>query len=297
MMINFKPITLSDKDLYEKYLKHSAPRGCNFSFANIYFWGKQNLAEEQGCMLTFSQFGEHFIYPYPLGSGDKKRAIEAIIEDARERNIPCRFSGLLKAECEELEAMFPDKFIFKANRDADDYVYDINDLADLKGKKYHGKRNHLNRFYAAHPNFTVEPINDDNVEAVRAMAAEWFLHREVPEGDSFTLEKQALEKAFKDYKKLGLETLVLKEDGKILAFTMASRMTNDMFDVHFEKALIDLEGGYTAINCEFAKYIRTKYPEIKFLNREEDMGLEGLRRAKLSYHPHHMIEKRSAVLK
>lgn len=296
-MIEFKPITLSDKTLYEKYLMQSKPRGCNFSFANVYFWGKQQIAEANGCMLTFSQFGKHFIYPYPFGNGDKKAAIEAVIKDANEREIPCRFSGLLENECKELEAMFPDKFEFRPNRDADDYVYDINDLADLKGKKYHGKRNHLNRFYAAHEGFIAEPINDGNIEAVKAMAAEWFLHREVPEGDSFTLEKQALEKAFKDYKKLELETLVLKEDDKILAFTMASRITADMFDVHFEKALIDLEGGYTAINCEFAKYIRTKYPEIKYLNREEDMGLEGLRRAKLSYHPHHMIEKISAVLK
>ncbi len=296
-MINFKPIKLSHKALYEKYLSSSAPRGCNFSFANVYFWGKQQIAESYGCMLTFSQFGKYFIYPYPLGNGDKKAAIEAIIEDAKARNIPCRFSGLLKPECEELEAIMPDRFIFKTNRDADDYVYDINDLADLKGKKYHGKRNHLNRFYAAHQNFVTEPLNENNIEAVKAMAKNWFSHREVPEGDSFTLEKEALEKAFNNYKELGLETLVLKEYDKILAFTMASRVSEDTFDVHFEKALIDLEGGYAAINCEFAKYIRSKFPEIRYLNREEDMGLEGLRKAKLSYHPHHMIEKCSAVLK
>lgn len=296
-MIDFKPIKLSHKALYEKYLSLGALRGCNFSFANVYFWGKQQIAESNGCMLTFSQFGKYFVYPYPLGCGDKKAAIEAIIEDAKERHIPCRFSGLLKAECEELEAMLPDQFIFKTNRDADDYVYDINDLADLKGKKYHSKRNHLNRFYSAHPSFVVEPLSENNIEAVKAMAKNWFLHREVPEGESFTLEKEALEKAFDDYKGLELETLVLKEYDKILAFTMASRVSEYTFDVHFEKALIDLEGGYTAINCEFAKYIRAKYPEIRYLNREEDMGLEGLRKAKLSYHPHHMIEKISAVKK
>ncbi len=297
MMINFKPVTLSDKDLYEEYLMKSEPRGCNFSFANVYCWGKQNLAEEYGCMLTLSQFGKHFIYQYPLGSGDKKTAIDDIIEDAKERNIPCRFSGLLQYECEELEAMFPNKFEFKPNRDADDYVYDINDLADLKGKKYHGKRNHLNRFYAAHPYFIAEPINDGNIDAVKYMVEKWFSHRQVPEGDSFTLEKEALEKAFNFYKELELETLVIKENDEILAFTMASRICDNMFDVHFEKALIDLEGGYTAINCEFAKYIRSKYPEVEYLNREEDMGLEGLRKAKLSYRPHHMIEKIAAVLK
>lgn len=296
-MVDFKPITIKDKEIYEKYLKESLPRGCNFSFANVFFWGEQKIAEFGGTILTFSRFGKHLVYPYPIGNGDKQAAIKALMADAAERSIPLRLSGLLKEECEKLEAMFPAVFDFKENRDGEDYVYDINDLAELRGKKYHGKRNHLNRFYAAHPNFTQEPITENNIAAVREMAAKWFEHREVPEGESFTLEKEALEKAFCYYKELELETLVLKENDEILAFTMASRPNNEWLDVHFEKAIIDLEGGYTAINCEFAKYIRSKYPEIKYLNREEDMGLEGLRKAKLSYHPHHMIEKISAVKK
>lgn len=296
-MVDFKPITIKDKKIYEKYLKESLPRGCNFSFANVLFWGEQSIAEHQGNLLTFSRFGKYFVYPYPIGSGDKQAAIKALMADAEERSIPFRLSGLLRHECEELETLFPAVFEFRENRNGEDYVYDINDLADLRGKKYHGKRNHLNRFYAAHPDFIAEPINDSNIDAVREMAAKWFEHREVPEDDSFTLEKEALEKAFRYYKELGLETLILKENDEILAFTMASRPNNEWLDVHFEKAIIDLEGGYTAINCEFAKYIRSKYPEIKFLNREEDMGLEGLRKAKLSYHPHHMIEKISAVKK
>ena len=296
-MVNFKPITIADKAIYEKYMSSGVPRGCNFSFANVFFWGEQKIAELGDNLLTFSRFGKHYVYPYPLGNGDKKEAITALIKDAEERSIPLRLSGLLKSEREELENLFPSTFEFKENRDGEDYVYDINDLADLKGKKYHGKRNHLNRFYSAHEGFIVEPIDEKNINAVREMAAKWFEHREVPDGESFTLEKEALDKAFRYYKELELETLVLRENDEILAFTMASRPNNEWLDVHFEKALIDLEGGYAAINCEFAKYIRVKYPEIKYLNREEDMGLEGLRRAKLSYHPHHMIEKISAVKK
>ena len=297
MMLDFKPITLSDKALYEKYLHLSTHRGCNFSFANVYLWGKQSILEKDGCLMTLSQFGKFFVYPYPLGKGDIKIAVSALIDDAAERKIPLRLSGLLDAECEELDAAFPDVFCFKPSRDSSDYVYLIEDLAELKGKKYHGKRNHLNRFYAAHPKFTVEPLSENNVSAVREMTNEWFKSREVPEGESFELEKSALEKAFRDYKELELETLVLKNEGEVIAYTMASRMFEDTFDVHFEKARMDVEGAYTAINCEFAKYIREKYPEIRYLNREEDMGLEGLRKAKLSYHPHHFIEKRTAVMK
>ena len=296
-MLNFKRITLSDKALYEKYLKESAPRGCNFSFANVYLWGNQGIIELNGCLLTFSQFGKYYVYQYPLGSGDKKAAIEALILDANERGIPFRLSGLLDAECEELDSLFPDKFCFKPNRDASDYVYLAEDLAELKGKKYHGKRNHLNRFYAAHPDFTVEPLGDNNIEAVKQMTADWFNNREVPDGESFDLEKQALSLAFRDYKPLKLESLVLKSGGQVIAYTMASQMSDEIFDVHFEKARMDIEGAYTAINCEFAKHIRQKHPEIQYLNREEDMGIMGLRKSKLSYQPAALLEKTNIYVK
>lgn len=296
-MLEFNEISIADKQNYESYLKVSGQRGCSFSFANVYLWGEQQLCEAHGCMLTFSRFGKHFVYPYPLGNGDKRAAVEEIINHAKKRGIPCRFSGLLEKECAELEALFPNRFIFKCNRDSSDYVYNITDLATLKGKKYHAKRNHLNKFGAAHPNVTLEPLCKENVDMVKAMAADWFQNREVPEDDSFTLEKLALERVFRDYEALDLDSLVIIENGKALAFTLASRMSEDTFDVHFEKARMDVEGAYTAINNEFAKYISAKYPEIRYLNREEDMGLEGLRKAKLSYYPEFMIEKCSAVLK
>jgi hypothetical protein len=105
-----------------------------------------------------------------------------------------------------------------------------------------------------------------------------------------------LEKALRDYRELEIEGLVLRGGGEILAFTLASRLSEDTFDVHFEKARGDIQGAYPAINCEFARYIREKYPEVRYLDREEDMGLEGLRRAKQSYYPHHMVKKYWACL-
>jgi hypothetical protein len=110
------------------------------------------------------------------------------------------------------------------------------------------------------------------------------------------MEKAAIKKAFRDYKELELEGLMIKIDGKSVALTLASRVGKDMFDVHFEKALKGINGAYAAINYEFANFIRGKYPEIRFLNREEDMGLEGLRRAKRSYYPCHMVKKCWACL-
>ena len=110
------------------------------------------------------------------------------------------------------------------------------------------------------------------------------------------LEQIAMERAFCRYEDLEMDGLLLRLDGRAVAMTMGSRMSPDTMDVHFEKALEDVDGAYAAVNSEFARYIRLKYPEIRFLDREDDMGLEGLRKAKLSYHPHHMAEKYRAYL-
>lgn len=296
-MIDFKPIDLSDKKLYDNYLFNEKTRGCEYSFANRYMWGKCNLATLHNHIVFFAQFNDHISYPFPLGNGDKKPVLDAIIEDAKERGIPCTITGVLKSEQQLLEELYPGKFHFNYSRDSFDYVYAIDDLADLKGRKYHRKRNHLHRFYDAFPNYTVEPLSKDNLSRVRQMAEQWYELRlkEDPESD-FKMEQAALEKAFSHYQELGLVGLMLLDGETVLAFTMGSLLSTDTFDVHFEKARWDVDGAYTAINCEFAKFIRKKYPEVRFLDREEDMGLEGLRKAKESYHPHHLFEKCRATL-
>ena len=301
--INFAPIKTEDKSLYEDlYSKEEriigeSERGCEFSFTNLYLWGRQNLAFVDNHALLFSQFDRRSVYPYPVGAGDKKAVLDAIIEDAKERGIPCRITGLTPAARRTIEELYPEKFRFHSDEGSFDYVYDINDLAELAGKKYHGKRNHLNRFKEAFPNYTVSPLDESNLTRVKEMLHAWYESRlsENPDAD-FHMESCALEKALRHYKELEMEGLVLLDKDRVLAFTLASRLSEDTFDVNFEKALSDVQGAYPAINYEFARYIRNKYPSVKYLDREEDMGLEGLRRAKRSYHPHHMIKKYWACL-
>ncbi|MBE6577450.1 MAG: DUF2156 domain-containing protein [Ruminococcaceae bacterium] len=295
--IDFTHITLADKALYEGYLANEQNRGCEFSFANLYLWGRQRFAVVGGHIALFSQFDRRSVYPYPIGNKDKKAVLDAIIEDARARDIPCRITGLSDEARKTVEQLYPNKFRFHCDEGSFDYVYSIDDLADLGGRKYHAKRNHLNRFYETHPNFTVQPICDDNVPLVKRMLEGWYSTRmaENPNSD-FHMEHAALDKALRDHKELSLEGLVLFDGDEVLAFTLASRLSTDTFDVHFEKARSDVQGAYPAINREFAKYIRDKYPEVKFLDREEDMGLEGLRKAKQSYYPHHMVKKYWACL-
>ncbi len=296
-MIEFKPITLADKSLYESKLPDGFERGCDFSFANLYLWGRQSMAEFDGNIVLFSQFDRRSIYPFPVGFRDKKAALDAIIADSSARGIPCRISGLTASARQVLEELYPNKFRFHCDEGAFDYIYSIDDLADLKGKKYHGKRNHINRFRETYPNYQVRPISEENLDEAKNMVELWYEEKlkENPEGD-FHMEKAAIKKAFRDYRQLGLEGLMLINEGKAVAITMASRVGGDIFDVHFEKALKGINGAYAVINCEFANYIRNKYTEIKYLNREEDMGIEGLRKAKLSYYPHHMVKKCWACL-
>ena len=297
-MIEFHRTSLEDKSRYEEILFASPSRSCEYSFANKNLWGRQELAFIHGCVAFFSHYNGQSVYPYPIGSGDKKAVIEEILLDARERGIPCRITSMTDADREDLEKWFPGKFAFRMSRDDYDYVYAIDALADLRGKKLQKKRNHFNRFAAAHPDYHILPLNCETFPRAQHMINDWFVHRKMidPLGD-YLLENLALAKAFRQYDPLGMEGIALLSGDQVLAVTMGTRLSADTFDIHFEKAREDVDGAYNAVNCEFARYLRLKYPEVRFLNREDDMGLEGLRKAKLSYYPDHMVEKHWACLR
>ena len=176
-------------------------------------------------------------------------------------------------------------------------MYAIDDLAELKGRKFQKKRNHVNRFRTEHPECVCVPLDAGNLEPARKMVEDWYRRRiaEDPHGE-YLLEQVAMDRAFRHFGALEMEGILLQDGGEVLAVSMASRLSRDTMDVHFEKAREDVDGAYAAINCEFARYLRQKHPELNYLNREDDMGIEGLRKAKLSYQPHHFEEKYWACL-
>jgi hypothetical protein len=291
-MIPFEKLDLNNKEHYDNILRHCGERGCEYSFANLFIWGRQKGAFVNGFVTLFSQFNRKSIYPFPIGRGDIKPVLDAIIHDAKARGIPCRISSMTQADCELLESLYPGQFRFHADRDSFDYVYAIDDLADLKGRKLQKKRSHVNRFLADHPNYQVLPLDEQTRVDAYCMLQQWYAHREeIDPLNDFYLEKRALERAFAFQTQLELEGIVIKEDDRIIAFTMGSPLSEDTFDIHFEKAREDIPGAYNIINREFARYLREKYPQLKWLNREDDLGLEGLRKAKLDYRPDHMVEK------
>ena len=288
-MIHFERLTIERKPEIDALLHRAAHRGCAFSFASLYLWGRQCVARVGDSLLLFSHFQGKTMYPYPVCPGSARDAVELLIADSQERGIPLRLSGLNTQDVEDLERWYPGQFRFHCGRDGHEYVYAIDDLADLKGKKYQPKRNHINRFLSEYPDAVIRPLDESTLPDARNLADRWYQRRTAEE--DACMEMVALNRAFANWQALGLEGLVLYVGDQVVAMAIGSFLGEDTVDVHFEKADLDYNGAYAVINRAFARHIREKYPQVKFLNREEDMGLEGLRKAKLSYYPHHMVEK------
>ncbi len=291
-MIHFQKIDLTQPEQYTRYLTQAGHRGCEYSLVNLCLWGRQRVAFLDGWLVLFSQFERRSVYPFPVGSGEIKPILDAIIQDAHRRGIVCCMTGLDAQCCMLLEELYPGRFRFHPDRDSCDYVYKIEDLAELKGRKFQKKRNHLNRFREAHPECRLAPLRDEDLPALERMVQSWYADRQSQDPTrDYHLEKQAMKRAFVHWRNLGLEGLLLWENGEILAMAMGSFLTEDTFDIHFEKAREDVDGAYTAINQGFAAYLQEKYPQLRYLNREDDLGIPGLRKAKLSYHPARLTVK------
>ena len=288
-MIPFERLTLDRKPEYDALLRHASHRGCAYSFTSLYLWGRQCAARDGENLLLFSHYQGKTMYPYPAGPDVTRQTIDLLMDDARQRGIPFQLAGLNTQDVEQLESWYPGQFRFHCGRDGHEYVYAIDDLADLKGKKYQPKRNHVNRFLAEFPDAVILPLSEKTLPDAIALADRWYQRRTAEEDAG--MEHIALQRAFANWQELGMEGLVLYVGNQVVAMTMGSFLDEETVDVHFEKADTDYPGAYAAINRAFARHLREKYPNLRFLNREDDMGLEGLRKAKLSYHPHHMVEK------
>lgn len=292
-IISFRKIELEDKDLFDKVFEKTNPQGSHLNFSNLYMWlevFKYEFAMVDNFMvITAKKDGVRGAF-FPQGEGDVAPILEKLRVDAGERGIVFCLIGLTAAECDLVEGLYPGLFAVEDMRDAYDYVYGVDKLADLVGNKLSGKRNHIN-YFVKNNDWTFEVIDDHNFAEMRAMNVEWCELYEEESGDSFREETCAVARALNNYQVLGLEGGLIRANGQVIAFTVGEIQNNDTFISHIEKAYGEIRGAYQIINREFARYIRDKYPQIAYINREEDMGVEGLRRAKESYYPDKMIEK------
>ncbi len=296
-MISFKDIELKDKELITSYTQHSPRRNCDLSFSNLCSWRflyDTKFAVQDGFLILKFWAGEELVYMMPVGNGDLKKVLEDMIEDANREGERFCMLGVCAGMRADLEAIMPDKFHFEADRDYADYLYLRTDLATLAGKKFQAKRNHLNKFRRTYTNYEYVPLTSDRIQECLDLEAEWCKVNNCDQHEGTGNERRALIYALHNFNALGLTGGILHVDGKIVAFTFGMPINQDTFGVHVEKADTTIDGAYTMINYEFANHIPEQYT---YINREEDLGIEGLRKAKLSYQPVIILEKYMACLK
>ena len=210
------------------------------------------------------------------------------MEYCREHECPFRLYNVTPEHFDQMEKWFPGRFQIEYVRDVADYVYETEKLATLAGKKLHGKRNHINRFKALYPDWSYEKMDDGNVEECFQMALKWRNQNGCDDDAEKNAEMCVTLNSLRLYKELGLRGGILRVNGEIAAFSMGEPLCSDTFVVHIEKAFAEIEGAYPMINQQFVQHECMDYT---YVNREDDAGSEGLRKAKLSYRPAFMVEK------
>jgi len=291
-MIEFKDITLADKEIIQSFTLKSWRGNCELSFINLMSWSfiyKTQYALIDDFLLMRFVEQNNMVYSMPVGGGNLRKALQALIDDAQLHKIPFQLRGACKNLCNELEEAMPNKFKYMINRKFSDYIYLRENLITLKGKKLQPKRNFINRFLKNNSNYQYKPLTRDLINECIELEKSWY-GKNINPSDYATIsaERTALTYAINNMEALDLIGGVLFVNGKIAAFTYGGAINYETFDVCIEKADVNIEGAYAMINCEFAKHIPEQF---KYINREEDLDIPGLRKAKLSYQPEMILEK------
>lgn len=289
--MNFKEIRLEDKAIMDKFLLNNPYGICDYSFTNIYIWRKTYQTEyaihKDHLILRAGKEEKSFLMP--LGEGNKEEVIKDMMAQAK--GEPFRIASITPHMKEELEKFMPAEFKITNPDLFCDYIYLSESLITLRGKKLAAKRNHINKFMALYgENYEYLDIDDGLIEECKEMNKKWCKEKDCTKDGSDYCETM---EALNNFTPLGLKGGALRVNGEIVAFTLGQPVNSETFNVCIEKALTHVEGAYTMINREFAA---RNASEFKFINREEDMGVEGLKKAKLSYNPYLILEKGQGVL-
>ena len=284
--------SIETKPLFDHYLSYNTYRGCEFSFANSLFWcdyyhTKFTILED---MLVFCRLenGVPTSFTFPVGAHDPRPAFDRVVDYFEESNLPFAMYMVEPEMFEMIERWYPGQYQIEYDRDSADYMYRQESLATLAGKKLHAKRNHINRFLEHFPDYQYERINGKNWQECLELERAWVRENN-PDGDADKEnEERIIAYALEHRKSLNMTGALIRVNGRVVAFTLGEPLTADTFDVHFEKAYADIQGAYAMINREF---VRRELSAFTYVNREEDMGIPGLRKAKLSYHPESLVEK------
>lgn len=293
--VEFRTPTIADRAWIEPILRQYGNDGSESAFGTLFIWCERlqhRVYDKDGTL--FIAFGiEKPSYQLPLGPMDLSEAITVLMEDAKSRGHKFRMWGLDESQMAAVTSAMPDVFDFTLDRPGSDYIYRAEQMISLAGRKLHRKRNHLKRFRRQYT-YEYEAIAGDNLLECQQFVIDWLFANEESEDDAMRRETCALLKGLRFYDELAFKGGLLRVDGKVIAFTFGEKINDRTFLIHFEKALTEYEGAYAAINQEFAE---RNLSSFELINREEDMGIEGLRRAKRSYYPEYLLEKYVATRK
>lgn len=298
-MISFKTIELSDKECINACLAGNTYRACDFSFTNLYSWQakfKTTFAILNDTLfIRYKENSGEYCYMMPIGKMPLYDGLSLILRDVQEQDIPLVMKGITDRMWDDIESVMPGVFDYRLDRDNDEYIYLAERLITLKGSKLQSKRNHINRFKRENPDWSYFSLSSkEELDECAAMLDEWEDMNITKAERSLRYDYIATRLMLNNFQELSLRGGAIRVAGKIVAFTIGEPLTKDTFVIHVEKAFAGMNGAYSIINQQFAEHETAGYT---YINREEDMGLEYLRQAKMSYYPDILLKERILSLK
>jgi hypothetical protein len=295
IIINFNDITIKDKEIFDKYLKFSTTSVSEMTFTNFFMWRKvygyrYAIIENLLIVVAFPEKGDCYSF-FPIGdqSSVNMYSIKKIVDDLKEyfnKNMQkLSFKKITSDQANILNQI--DKWDVRIDRDNWDYVYNSEDLIYLSGKRYDGKRNHINNFKKRYQ-FQYVKITDKNIDECCRITDEWCKYMDCKHKYDLLNEKNANYELLNNFYKLDLKGGLIEVNGKCEAYSIGEMLNKNMTVIHIEKANIGIRGIYQIINQQFCK---NEWSNVQYINREQDLGIEGIRKAKESYYPIFYIEK------
>lgn len=293
-MDRFSLLTLGDKNTFDSYLAPFNSEASELSFTNLYMW-RRKYRFHHGVfgrflwVLNVSDSGRWYFSP-PLGDyrNDLKGSIDELRHYLHELERPLVIKKAHRTVMDAIAALYPSAVSADEARNDFDYVYDFDSLKTLKGNAYHKKRNHVNKFMKTSPDWAYQPITTGNTPEVLACLDRWCDERDCRSDSDLFHERLAIEDALENRETLGFNGGLIRVGGAVEAFTLAEQLNPDTTVIHIEKANARIDGLYAAMN---QLYLENCPQPTKLVNREQDMGIENLRKAKESYHPVGFVEK------
>ena len=284
---DFRPVSISDRELFSQHYGSHPQMHSDNTFANMFCWNDYahyRYAFRDGCMVLSSTIDGRTRYRPPIGPHISELLAEVLALAAKSHEEHPLV--ILDPDSREwIARLYPD-LSFEADRRYFDYVYLARDLAELPGRRYQTIRHQLNKFQkTCQP--AVEAIGEQNMDEIRDFLDLWCDWKDCDSDPVLSSEKEAMRRALDFRQELGLSGIAIRAEGKIGAISLFEGLNQDTALVHFEKGLPDCKGIYRAINAETARILARDYT---YINRESDMGVEGIREAKMRYHPHHMVQ-------